>query len=730
MEKNIYFYVDPKNPYEIKEVYFLDELITILFTGEAEFITDTQRKELKLPENYIDYLRKIISRYELRLPMYDIFSGAIYLIYHENIYTHLFYNNYRFTDKEFYDSLLQIKNPSDNEKENIRILSHYNLHVLKKTYVKIFYASFIFNEYITTCQRPSFKSGIEHIQPYYTTRELYYLAYDWNLIKKSTLSEKEIDHLCKKISQYDIPGQTLLEHQMYIYNNRAIGLVKYYSLFGSYYMNLYLRKYRCCLNGKTNCDVIKNNDLENQIKLMIGLIRYSPALHKPHTLYRFVVRDEYFQSLKIGDVYQEPGFISTTRNPFYYQKNYSFGYILIKINIPANIKGLLLSIEAYSNFPQEEEIILQPTSRFRLDNVTEESEKEKYQNVLDKQVKRRYEFTLLDNNYINNDHPIKLNMDNIYEPVDKKINLFDLVKDQIIKDIPISERLKFFRDNYVNMNNQFITKIGEYDYIFNLESYDSSSVYKPFFYYETNDGIMITCYNTKHGNINILLEIESEIHVNYYFKYSVTDSNELLKINRIEWIEWLSYLAYVVGSKQLIIHASYDINYRENDSNKEKQIRTRYTYSQDIYQYLKNKIKMFSKFPEIITANFDYSQLDYLFQLNVADYIFPTDKDELYKIYQLSNIKNMGDFYLYIVENYPKLIKILEDKMDLIYSIELNPFHHISYTLDAWTYLYNKSLINFIPLDKDFVVKKGQYKRIIGSCNITKFTNRLRAFLL
>jgi hypothetical protein len=56
-----------------------------------------------------------------------------------------------------------------------------------------------------------------------------------------------------------------------------------------------------------------------------------------------------------------------------------------------------------------------------------------------------------------------------------------------------------------------------------MESYNSISVYKSFFYYDVADGIMITSANPKYGNINILLEIGPDIHVNYYFKYSVTD---------------------------------------------------------------------------------------------------------------------------------------------------------------------------------------------------------------
>ncbi len=67
-------------------------------------------------------------------------------------------------------------------------------------------------------------------------------------------------------------------------------------------------------------DAIRNKDLENQIKLMIKLIKNAPSFLKSHTVYRFVTRDEYLRHLKPGDIYTDPSFMSTTRNPFYYQE--------------------------------------------------------------------------------------------------------------------------------------------------------------------------------------------------------------------------------------------------------------------------------------------------------------------------------------------------------------------------------------------------------------------------
>lgn len=460
---------------------------------------------------------------------------------------------------------------------------------------------------------------------------------------------------------------------------------------------------------------------------MIKVINNAPEFTESHTVYRFIEKDDYLQHLKIGDIYTDSSFMSTTRNFFYYKENYSFGYILIKIKLPKNIRGVGLCIEAYSNFPSEEEIILPPTSKYRLDKILDTKDVTHFHNIFNIKVLKKYEFTWIGNDFINGSEII-IDMPGAYIETPKDINLKDLLKDENIKYGEISDRLKYFRDTYVNnFNNQFASTIGNTRYIFNIEAYNSSSVYKPFFYYEITDGIMITTANPKYGNINIMMEIGKEIHVNYYFKFSVTDPSIVVDLNRNEWVEWMSLLAYIIGSRIVVIHSNYVLHYNKLDTIKQKQNKTRYIFSQNIYLYMKEKKKML-EFIEI-TPHFDYSQLDYLFSVPTEEIIKPNDKDELFRIFQTSNIKNVGDFYIYIVENFPKQIEILEEKMDLIYKPNKNPFKNIMYSLDAWQYLYNNYLIQHIPSEKEFAVKKGSFKKLISDKKIPKFKNRLRTYL-
>lgn len=729
-----YYYALSDNPLKTDSTDFIEEIVILLFEGKAILINEEQQKELKLPKNYNNKLREKISKFSERVPLYDVSSNHIYLINRLDIFTRIHDENYRFVNQLFLNNLILSSDKNEIDQNNIRILSNYNLNILYDTYTKIFYESYVLSSYITHCKRPSFYPGMDHITPYYKINELYYLAYDWNLTTSRELSQKQIEKLCTKISRYDIPAKILINHQLYIYDSKAIGLIKHYSLFGSYYINLYLRKNLCCLsysleapNKPSYEDVIRNLDLENQIKIMIKLIKNAPAFDEAHTVYRFVDKDNYMQHLNVGDIYQDSSFMSTTRNPFYYKENYNFGYTLIKIKLPKNVTGVGICIEAYSNFPSEEEIVLPPTSRYRLLNVTDNKDVLEYHNTFDLEIKKKYEFEWIGND-LNNPNLTKFDMPNSYIPDIPEIDMMQLLNNESIKYTTMSDRLAHFKSEYVDeYNNQFISVIAGKKYIFNIESYDASTVYKKFFYYEDNDGIMITTSNPKYGNINIIMELGTEIHVNYYFRFSVTDPSAVVDLNKSDWIQWLSLLAYVIGSRTVIIHSNYSLYYNKSDTLEEKQNKTKFVYSENIYLYMKYKKKMY-EFDEI-TPNFDYAYLDLLFKYSLQDFVKITDRDELYHVSQLSGTTNVGDFYLYIIENYPRLISLCENKMDSIFDPEKNPFKNISYKLDAWRYLYNRNLIPLIPPEKEFVIKRGHFKKLIGDKKIPKFKNRLRNYL-
>lgn len=735
-----YYYYDiaaKKIEYSIN----MEEFILNLIQHPNRLLTNNELKSMKLDLDYNEKLKRAISKHTSRIPLYDIKSNHIFLIYYENVYPRIFYDNYRFVDEYLYDQLKSKKDLDEFDKENLRILSMYNLSILHKTYMQLFYDSFILNNYLTSCRRPSFSSGLEHIMPYYNTKELNYLAYDWKVkspsasVDESTNSnhsnsslltqnmsyiKSDIDAVCKIISKYDISSKTLVEHQLYIFNSNAIGLVKHYSLFGSYYMNMWLRKTQCMI--KCVKDYIENSYLENQINIMTKFIIGAPAFEQSHTVYRFVETDDWLQHLTIGDIYVDSAFISTTRNPFYFKENYMFGYILIKIKIPADVIGIGLSIESYSNFPAEEEIILPPTSSMRLDNIIETVTNTEFHDTFDLLVKKKYEFTLIGNSFINGES-IPKSIPII--PEISTINLQSVVSELAQeRSISVSNRFNIFRTKYVNINNQFKSVVNGITYTFNIESYNSSNVYKNFFYYETSDGIMITTSNPKYGNINLLIEIGCDLHINWYFRYSLNDSSAVVDLDQPKWIEWLALFAYIIGSRNVIIHSNYKPQYIETDDIDQKILKTRYPVSENIYNYMKHG-KMMYVYPEI-NPQFDYYDIDYLKGIKIFNVIKSTDKNELYRVATASNLTTMHEFYLYIVEYYPRLIRIIESKFMEIFENAKNPWLNINYNLDVLMYLFQYNYIKYIPSTEEFCPKQGGFKKIIGDKKIMKFKNRLR----
>ena len=152
---------------------------------------------------------------------------------------------------------------------------------------------------------------------------------------------------------------------------------------------------------------------------MLNLFKNAPGFENAkgigdtYTVYRFVDDDSYFGNINVGDIYQDPSFTSTTRNPYYYKENYTFGYILIKINLPLKTQGIGLCIESYSNFPNEEEIILTPKSRYRLDNIIDTRQSQQLHYDLRLKVEKKYECTWIGKDYLKCGDEIKIDIEGV-----------------------------------------------------------------------------------------------------------------------------------------------------------------------------------------------------------------------------------------------------------------------------------------------------------------------------
>jgi hypothetical protein len=744
-------YVKPENI--LDELYYIRGIVpTEKILSDSLKDADKKVKQLvkdKTNKQICDEIRDDISKIDNKIPLYDEYTKNLFLIPREYVYNRVTYQSYRFPNKQLIELLKERKKKikskfkkdihgqlEDIEKwegvsyeslkestedwENIimyreyrklylmlTFMNFFNLNILETTYIKVFY--YYANEVgknITVCIKPSFLPHFSHIKPYYTRSELINLALNMELIKESNkyYDQESVMKLCGVIKKNDISANTILEHQKYIIEQNKIGVVQYFSLQGSYFMNQYLR-------GMSSYEY-KNELLENIIESIWDLIYNAPPFDKSYTLYRFVSNDSYLKHLKIGDSYIDPSFISTTRDPFYRSETYKFGFILVKIKIPSGTKGVGLCIESYSLFPEEQEIVLPPLSVLRLDKKDEGALYYHTDDIYASNIITRYEFTLIDKN------PIKLMSRPVLPSPNKVIDFLEL---ENIITFTIYEKIKKFVNDYVNEIYQFRVKIGEHEMDLMVEWYDSTNAYKKFYGATTKNGFSI--YTIQNNYFTFFIELGEEnnetfMFVNYISKFSAFNKNKYIK--DINFIDFISKIGYYFGIKNILLYTEYiscDISAMVNKNKKYGG-----SYSNDFYHFLKYKKKRFmdEKIDTIeLKPKFSYYELDRLRTINPLKILKVDDRDELYQIYVKiyknfvnEEKHNIADFYIWLVENMCISLDLLVSKMDRIYKGN-NPFEEDYYIFDPIGYLYNRNMITDYNIDEN--IKKSKLK-ITNEC--------------
>ena len=767
---------------EIQDEDILDKLYYLEYRIPTKKDIDNN-KNIKLPNDFIDDIKIYISSLEYKIPLYDIYTENLYLINNYNVYHRMLYQHYRFPDKLLLNNLKKIIQDQDqnklqdnitniNYKRKIRkaeliisFMNNFDLNVLEKTLHTVIYKySIDIGKEIISCKRPSFNKYIFSSKPYYTHSEIINMALNMNLIKvsnKNIINKKFkdnvdlINNLCNQVSNNDITFDIILSHQKHIIKNDALGLIQYYTIQGSYFINAYLRGLAPYKS--------KNIVLENLIIAMNNLCITAPAFDKSYILYRFIKTDEFIKQYNIGDIYEEQGFLSTTRDPFYRTDMYEFGFILIKIKIPADIIGVALCLETISHFPKEQEIIFPPNSKFKLINKDDKCIYYHTKPELSSQVKTRYEFE-----WINNSHDKTNEINNI---------LYNNLPSEQIKEINfineynavhnIKENIKLFTQNYLNNQSQFLCKIGNKQFTHIAEHYDSTSAYKNFYAIKNmRDGFSIYCIyeyyllyfieigETENGN---------EMHVNYYVKYNTLDKENI--INNNDFLIFVSSIAYYFNISSVAVYTEYkpciyniinndikrfntDINNNSNNNtNNDKNINTinddiyiknknitNYSgnYCIDHYNYIKTNKQRFTtdKISKIeLKPLFAYSDFDYLKEIEPSVLALDNNDEigQLYnKIYKLEYPNsNLAEFIIWIIENKCYLLEYLIPKLNEIYG-DNNPFNNDTYILYPITFLYNRNIIkSFTALIIDDIYKPVN-KITIQKNDYRLETNRLK----
>lgn len=644
----------------------------------------------------IRYIQKYISKIDIKIPLYDTYSNNMYLISKENVYHRVTHNHYRFTDRSFYKDLKEqkigFKKTDDilekrkQRKINLMIeyLSQFDLEILQDTYIKVFY--YYANEIgknITLCKRPSFLPHFLHIIPYYSRSELINLALNMKLIKSNSVyyDQEKVEKLCKIIRNNDISADTILAHQVYMVNKNKVGIIQYYSLQGSFFMNQYLR-------NQATYDT-RNEYLEGLITSMWETINDAPEFDKSYTVYRFIENDSYLSHLKIGDEFEDPGFISTTRDPFYNSNVFKFGFILIKINIPAHMKGVALCIETISHFPKEEEIILSPLSILKLEKKDDNCIYYHTDNNFATRVQTRYEFTYIGKKSIS--------MQKRIHAVPKLIDFMELDR---CSSMSIQEKIKMFTKKYAHTMFQYRSNIGNTELTIALEWYDATEAYRNFYASSIQNGFMM--YNINDNSTSFTMEIGENkegvyMYVNYYFRYTMTSRNK--EISEEDLIKFISSVGYFFNIPTIVIYADYSSCDIGQTKSPDKKIYGG-NYCVDFYNYIKYGIKRFKSIDTtVMRPKVGYYQLDRLKSTKPEKILNKDDKDELYQIYMKTYIpfvsedkNNLSDFYIWVIDNHCYLSQSLTQKMYRLY-FHLNPFIQDYYVLDPTAYLYNKNLI-------------------------------------
>jgi hypothetical protein len=582
------------------------------------------------------------------------------------------------------------------------------------------------------CKRPSFNKFIHNSKPYYTKTEVVNMARNMGIeVNISQLSEKVIEELCDYVRKNDIDSTILISHQKHIIESNMLGLVQYYTVQGSANLNSYLRN--------PSFSLYENKIFNEMIMNFWQLCKDSPAFDKSYIVYRFIKEDHFLERIKVGGIYKDNSFQSTTRDPFYRSDSYSFGFILMKIHIPKNIKGVALCLETCSHFPEEQEIIFPPGTKLKL--IAKDENINYYHTDLNftSKVKTKYEFEWvgLDEPTINNVRTDKL----------KLINFLD---SELDKTLSLQERIKRFTNN-LSQNGQFEVEINSNKFTVIAEKYNSTSAYKNFYGIKTENGFSL--YSIYDNYLLFFIEIGmvnnvEELHFNYYVRYNTLNKEKIISNEDI--INFVAEVAYHFSLDRVIIYSEYkpcfsfNINKKQRlDKDTTKDITKDITkdttkdmtlelseltgnYCEDFYLYLKSDKKRFydENINEMeLSSGFSYYDLDYLKTTNTSTF-FTKEDGEIYQIYdksyKLENKKSkLSDYLIWIIENKCYLVDKFIKKLGKLYD-KINPFKRDMYILSHLTYLYNKGKVNafysYYNLElsdrENILVKTDEFKRI------------------
>tara|TARA_B100001248_G_scaffold247423_1_gene218889 strand:- start:924 stop:2774 length:1851 start_codon:yes stop_codon:yes gene_type:complete len=588
-------------------------------------------------------------------PLYDIRYDAIVYVNKKDIDYHIINNHLR-------PPINSVIKSTTRYKDSIKKVNVDNIIKLISKNVQ---------NQITYCKKPSFvylmRSDKDQHTPYYTKKEMYSVALNNGLIDK----DKQINtlKLCKILQANQFQKMNIFNHANYIQKSLGMYIIRYYTFVGDAFMNSYLRD--------LNKDEYINNALINNIKLLWKLINNAPAFSKKFIVYRRIGHD-FLSHLKIGDIYKNNSFMSTTRDPVYEPEGFTFGNIVLKINIPKNKKGGAIMTELYSHFPQELEVLIPPNVDLKLINKNWKYYHHNKSN--EKQVKITYEFDLIKVN------AIEIPRDRL--PVSIKPPSLNLAAINLTAPT-LQGKIQTFLKKYTNNNLQFSTFIGPKEYLFYVYFYDSTTTYKDLYKYKTDKGISIIHQNKTNGQICLFLELGPVMHVNYHVHYYDIDNcpkfTGLNKFDRDDSNHYLSFLQAVASAfriDKIVIHPNKMSCAHFYKNSKERNLYTQYlyrniTYDKDLYNLLVYHSNRFIGISAIKNHTYDTSIA--LLKQKIPQSMHNMNSYKKFKK-QYPDQTDLWQYYIYIIQYESIKLKKYENLISKI--LNKNVFNNM-YVLDS-----------------------------------------------
>lgn len=626
---------------------------------DSEFINKIFNLKIKLKKES-DKIK--LSKYEELIPMYDIYSQKIYPINKQNLHYRLIESHYRFINKEIYDWLKYLYDKYNKDeilgprfKNNLEILTNYDIEILFETSYKALYKySSSLGLLVSICKRNSFHPFMQHLKPYYTKTELIKLGQNMNIIKSELDPEYLIDqethyNICKKISNNDVSFNEIKTHQQYIIDTNLISWICFYSFTGSFLFNKYLRN--------TDVTAIRSNLIRSNIlnKIcdnyyyglynIVNKMKDAPELENDYDMYRFIWDDRFLQDLKIGDIFLDKGFMSTTRDPFYSPGlTGSFGLVLLKIKIPKNKKGLGLFIENFSLFPKEEEYLLPPYSKIKLISKDEHFKYYHTNPEFEKLINKKYEFELLDIDY-----ELFYKENKLFKTNNKKFNDIESINIDGISRIDI---IKQFIQSYSN-NDKINLKLKNNNYEFNYQWFDSTESYEKFYYNKIKEGIIFSLFD-ENGYPYLNIELGNELVINYLNKFYFGNSSHIIDNKELDIIY---HFGRIFNYKIVKIFHEYSNFTKLNYSEISPVFLNSNLYNKTIYNYLKYGKQYFEN-NTFINYDIGYWYVDEYFNKKV-------DQDIINKLpTEIQNINTNKQLFIILIEKYFYLYSKIIDSFD------------------------------------------------------------------